>query len=299
MRICYLARHGQYRKSLDDEGAITYALQQLGHQVTVVPEKAVRIATRKEYDLLLFHHYPAPSDLRDLPGPKVFWYFDLVRWEDPSVSWRNTKRVHWMRQATEVADLGFCTDGDWVAGEDRTGKLVWLPQGFDERKLPPSTTPTPAIPPILFTGTVKGTGQGREDWNRWMMERYPDRYIQVSGVYGPVLKNLVAGVKVLVAPDAPVTDRYWSNRVYNNVGMGGFLLHPWSKGLSWQYTPTTELMYYNDREHLRYLIDWYLEDEAGRERVVRAGLEKTRTCHLYRHRLSTMFSVLRQRGIVK
>jgi hypothetical protein len=198
-------------------------------------------------------------------------------------------------------DLGFCTDGDWVekvnAGSNPAyaGKLVWLPQGADARTLGPGD-PT-RFPPVdlLFTGTGAG-GQGRSSWVAEMKGRYGDRFLHVPrGLHGRELADRTACAKVVLAPDHPVTDRYWSNRVYNVLGFGGFLLHPFAKGLHEQYAGPLGFASYQDRPMMHQLVDFFLVRPEARQRVAANGLERTRREHTYVHRVETLVRTVKER----
>ena len=71
-------------------------------------------------DFLLFHHFSDFEQLQRFPHPKAFWLFDLVSCPDATLHARNRAREDWLRRATEVATVGFLTDGDAV---NRAGRL--------------------------------------------------------------------------------------------------------------------------------------------------------------------------------
>lgn len=297
MRITYVAKHGN-PFSNDDEGAIAYALSALGHEVTCIHERRSVTTLEQAADLVLFHKLedvPLLVELGKRNTPRVFWYFDLVNWPDPSLEPRNLGRRQWMTRTLRHADLGFCTDGDWV-NQDMTGKLVWLTQGADERLMPLRQTKPPRVRiPILFTGIGTKAGAGREAFVRDVMAKYGIMFKHVSrGVYGGKLKTITEAADVVLAPDCPVTDNYWSNRVYNALGFGAFLLHPYCSRLETQY-PVDELQYYTDRESLFSLIDHYLRNEEDRTRRAIACYHRTAREHTYRHRCQTLLQTVKER----
>lgn len=299
MRICYIAKHGSGGN--DDEGSVNYALVAMGHDVVCVhedPRKRLVPLDKaaKAANLILFHHWPDCLQLRQFSIPKIFWCFDLIEWDqDPVLYIRSDRRRAWMRQAMLTADLGFCTDGDWVAKYH--GKLHWLPQGADERVVG-FGTPRLDIP-ILFTGISRGGGAQRESFVAEMMDRYGKDFVVVEkGCHGRAMADLVASARIVVAPDSPITSRYWSNRVYNVLGFGGFLLHPLAKGLRDLATgqfPGCGPMFYHDREHLHHLISIARNDPAMRQCVASAAHEEVKEKHLYRHRVAEMLAVAAER----
>lgn len=296
MRIIYVANHdaGQY----DDEGAITHALAVLGHHVQRLREVKGRRASRLRGDVLLFHKWHDVSMLRWFEGQafRVFWYFDLVDFHDKSMSQRSLSRMHWMDDIVPHVDLGFCTDGDWVA-QDKSGKLFWLPQGADQRSMARELWRGATQDRVLFVGTPRG-GAARERFVRWMKERYGSRFVHVErGLHGLALREMVQKSRVVVAPDGPVTDRYWSNRLYVMLGHGGFLLHPHSQGAVQQYVPGQELIFYHDREGLDRHVAYYSNPANAENRLalVEAGLRATRERHTYLHRCRWMMEKITER----
>lgn len=291
MKIIYVGKHNNPRSN-DDEGGITCALLELGHEVHRVQENKLSNGIGSGGDILLFNHYQSPQEFAQFNIPKVFWCFDRIEWDDPSLTSRNLTRTAWLERATSVADIGFCTDGDAVA-KDRTGKLHWLTQGFN--------THLPTVPPlpesersgILFTGG--GREYGRNSFVGEMGERYPTFKHVSKGAYQAVLSQLIGTSAIVVAPDSPITHQYWSNRVYVTLGMGGFLLHPYCQELTKHYRPGFELQYYHSRRELHELIEFYSKDIDNRETMRCAGQYKTLQAHTYKHRCESLITAVKEK----
>ena len=301
MKILYVANHSG--KQNDDEGAIAFALAKLGHELVRVPETiecadAMRRKCRT-CDFLLFHNWSNIDLMRQLEIPKVFWYFDLVSQTldgCPKAFEVSKWRRKLLRMITRYVDIGFCTDGDLV-DEDTTDKLVKLTQGADERVCGYGEPRRSA--PILFAGSTIWVKE-RQRQIAGLQHRYGDKFRIVGGedaVYGRDYANLLASAKVTIALDQPVTDSYCSNRVYVTLGFGGFLIHPWSKGLAEDYAPH-ELLMYRNREDLMSKIDYYLQHETSRYCFSKAGYERTMKSHLYRHRCEVLLRTIKERGIL-
>lgn len=287
--IAYLAKHQSGGN--DDEGSIAFALEQLGHRVERLREYKAIHAHKMPGDFMLVHHCSDFHSLRRVTIPKVFWCFDLIDAKDRLVGVRSHSRTTWVREATEVCDLGFLTDGDWV-DQDKTGKLHWLPQGADERRLDMQVTSEPGAE-LLFLGIAKN-GTKRLSFVQVMRERYGDRFQHVErGVYGESFVQVVRNAAINVAPDGPVSDRYFSNRCVNVLGAGGFLLHPYSRAIADMYPEG--VVFYRSREELHQLIAEYLERPEERRRIAAAGLEQTKAKHLYRHRCVELLRVVKER----
>jgi len=303
MIVLYVAKHNSGGN--DDEGAIAHSLGELGHEVIKIHETKASpgwLAKLPCADLLLFHKWYNPAALKRLEGRlvRVFWYFDLVDFPDPTLHKRCDGRMRWMRDVTPHVELGFCTDGDWVA-RDETHKLTQLSQGADSRITGFSTgeTSSETAGEVLFTGVSNG-GQVRSSFVEEMKAKYGSRFHHVwSGVYREKLADLIAGSRITVAPDGPVTNKYWSNRVYNALGFGAFLLHPWCEGLAEQYKGGREIVYYRNRNHLYSLMEFFLQDDSAsyRQDIAKAGLERTLREHTYSHRCRKLMEAVEQLSI--
>lgn len=306
MNIVYVARHGQ-ANSNDDEGAITHALRQLGHRVDCVDENArwssddrIRLTEswNREYHLLLFHKWDNAEMLSRVMIPKVFWWFDLVNWPaDPSLGSRSRARVQWMERVIPLVNLGFLSDGDWVAHND---KLVTLRQGADERVAGRGDAKSNGWESdpvdVLFCGIARGGGRERESFVEEMKQEYGQRFRHIpAGWHGRRLADLIAHAKVVVAPDSPVTDRYWSNRVYLMMGFGAFLIHPLCEDLCRDYRHNEEIVYYSSRGNLHSHIRYALANPEFRARVSEAGLQRTLAQHTYRHRCEVLINTIKER----
>jgi hypothetical protein len=297
-KILYIANHG--RQDNDDEGSIAHALESLGHTVVCVSEhdgECARTAHNQGIDFVLFHKWSDVETLAVTKVPKVFWYFDLVRYDsDPTLFTRCSGRIRWMGSVVPHIDLGFCTDGDWTA-DDKANKLVLLRQGTDIR-IAGRRGSSYHTHPILFTGISKGGGIERVDFAEEMNHVYNENFHHFqNGLYREALADEVARAKIVVAPDSPVTDRYWSNRVYVMLGFGAFLLHPYCAELAKEYSDGKEIVFYHSRGDLHSKIEHYIDDKHRKERdnIARRGLEKTLVQHTYTKRCESMLSTIRGR----
>lgn len=283
MRVIYIAKHGSGGN--DDEEAIAFALTKLGHEVVPIQEAQFIDGSKLVGDLALFHHPHNLAAVASVCIPKVFWCFDLVAW-DASV--RHQNRMTWARQMLAVADLGFFTDGDWVT-QDATSKAIWLTQGADERETAQWSIPANTETDVLFVG---GVGYGRDEFVTEMRIKYGRQFKHISkGCYGSALEYEIRSAKIVLAPDTPVSARYWSNRVYNVLRLGGFLLHPYCAGLRRQYP---NLFTYRNRDGLHGLIRDFLHSDRGWSYSL-AWQAHTLENHTYRHRCVELLRTVKER----
>lgn len=292
MRILYVAKHN--KGCNDNEGAIKYALEQLGHEVDAVHERSLNTLPPTGYDLLLFQNWKNPPDLRAGDYPKVFWYMDRIDYEDDDTltAWTEI-RIEWMKEVMPHITMGVCTDGDWVA-RDRTGKLIHLMQGADERFACCPCEPGEEIP-LLFTGSIYGRGEGRASFVQEMKDTYRGNFIHEKKVFGQRLINKIHNTKIVLAPDGPVTDRYTSNRAVITCSFGGFLMHPKCDVVENMYEDGREAVFYHSRKDLHEKIAHYLHHPQERYRIQCAGYAKTLNYHTYRHRLEIILNELSKR----
>lgn len=295
MHILYVGKHGATDNQ--DEDAITFALTKLGHNVKAVSQsEAVTFIPHAikhfSFDFLLFNNgwVQAPIMARRYGSriPFVLWNFDMVSSSDKEWLSKSKLRREWMNSLIRFITVGFCTDGDWVA-RDTSGKLFHLMQGADERFVGYGN-PTKQMPDILFVGGST-LGAKRKKCLSFLKSTYGDSFGMIGDgptrVHGRELADTLASTKITVAPDGPVTDLYWSNRVYLLLGLGGFLIHPYCQKLLDHYSPN-ELTYYNNHDELRILIDYYLSNPELREMKRKAGHAKTLESNLYRHRCEVL-----------
>jgi hypothetical protein len=141
---------------------------------------------------------------------------------------------------------------------------------------------------------------------RWLRSTYRGRagiYPQGPAVRGQDLNDLYASVPVFVGDSACLGfthERYWSDRVYETLGRGGFLIHPRIVGLDDEFVDGEHLRLYTfgDFRELRHLIDHYVRHpDEGRE-IAAAGQRFVRDNCTYEHRCAEMLGRLVERGIL-
>lgn len=150
----------------------------------------------------------------------------------------------------------------------------------------------------------------------WLSETYGDRFRRYAGdvqpwgtVRGSALNDLYASAKVIVGdtlclgynhPD------YFSDRLFETTGRGGFLIFPQIKGLEECFAYKDFLTINKDRTQeiatyqydnfagLRDTIEFYLRNEDKREKVRLAGHQRTKQDHTYHNRANEIFNILKQ-----
>lgn len=302
MKIAYVAQHGQFDN--EDEIAITHALRELGHEVLLYQLFQGQLAANVKVDFCLYHkweNYPAMKMVAET-NPLVGWFFDKVDGTgDPLMHERSLLRMNWVYEVTKLSRLLFFTDGDWVHFHQDSGKLRWLMQGADERKVGFGNAEECRVdvPEILFMGMVNhGSERARHIEHlqkRWGSRFGVDGNRARSRRHGRELANIMAKAKIIIAPSGPNTHRYWSNRVFQCKGFGAFLLHPYCSELNRFYSPV-EVPQYSSWEECDAMIETYL-NPAYANRVKESkelGYERTLKQNLYRHRCEQLIEEVRK-----
>lgn len=123
-----------------------------------------------------------------------------------------------------------------------------------------------------------------------LMTTYPRRFRPYNGGFrGQALANLYATARVVIGDSclAGSANNYWSDRIPETIGRGGFLIHPHVDGLDDHFTPGEHLVTYQlgDFDQLNSLIDYYLAQPIRRRRIALAGQAHVRAHHTYEHRM--------------
>lgn len=119
-----------------------------------------------------------------------------------------------------------------------------------------------------------------------------------GGVRGQALADLYASAKIVMGDSclAGKVSRYFSDRIPETLGRGGFLIHPHVEGIEEHYQDGKHLRLYEagDFFQLRSLIRHYLDPANDEERrsIALAGREHVLAQHTYRHRLEELLDVV-------
>lgn len=136
----------------------------------------------------------------------------------------------------------------------------------------------------------------------WLKETYGDSFVHVGGdgeiptTRGAALNQLYADTKVVVGDslvrgfDYP---GYWSDRIYETLGRGGFLLMPKIQGLEKEFSSEELATFrFGDFDDLKSKIDFYLHNERYRFAMRQRGFNKVKNNYTYKHRWATILQEL-------
>jgi hypothetical protein len=149
---------------------------------------------------------------------------------------------------------------------------------------------------VIFVGSrgYHHEWQYRPQLIDWLKTTYKDQFTHVGGdgtgtVRGLGLNHVYANSKVVVGDSLCLNfdyPDYWSDRVYETLGRGGFLIHPYVKGMEQEFQDGKHLVFYEfgNFDQLKASIDYYLETPHERERIRQAGHELVKNNYTYKHR---------------
>lgn len=143
----------------------------------------------------------------------------------------------------------------------------------------------------------------RKELRGKLTEWYGDRFRNFPGRGKPAIRNdelnrLYASVKVCVGDSLCPGfkhKRYWSDRLPETIGRGGFILHPRIEGIAEEYGDRVELFDFNDWDGLRAKIDYYLANESERIEKRNAAHEYVKANCTYTNRLQATLQHLGER----
>lgn len=293
-----------HAKSLEYLGHDVIRLQEPRTPVDVIRDEAVRS------DMFVWvhtHGFDTPGirdairDIKAAGVPVVAYHLDLYL---GLKRWRNYESDPYMREI----DHWFTVDrlmAEWLNDNtDVTGH--YLPAGVFGEECYLAPADHPAGNDVIFVGS-KGYHPEwpyRPQLIQWLRDTYGSRFTHVGGdgdtgtIRGHDLNRVYASSKVVVGDTLCIGftyPDYWSDRVYETLGRGGMLIHPHIAGMDRTFTGGEHLAYYpyGDFDKLRWLIDYYLDNDAEREQVRLAGHNKVKASETYAHRwehiLKTVF----------
>ena len=307
--VAYL---GNYRYPFTTETHIANTLERLGHEVIRIQESPewnadvlMNSLNQKVLDFLLWTRTP---DLESSSMGDVLEY--CKRRKITTVSYHLDLYVGLKRDGGMDTspfwrtDYVFTPDGDPYSAEVFKEKGInhhWLKPGVDKSEC--YIADEPITRDVIFVGS-KGY---HPEWPyrpkliEWLQSTYGSRFEHwgsdgLGVVRNDALNRLFASTRVVVGDSLclPGHTNYWSDRVYETLGRGGFLIMPSIPGLEQELKDGEDLISYEygDFPELKYLIDYYLQADPERERIRQHGHEKVKKHYTYDERLKEMFDVL-------
>lgn len=194
----------------------------------------------------------------------------------------------------------FCTDSLMVdyLNKETNIEANYLPAGVYDKECYMATPDRNKYPhDVIFVGSrgYHHEWQYRPLLIQWLEDTYGKRFGHYGGdglgvVRGHDLNVLYASSKVVIGDTLCINydyPYYFSDRLFETTGRGGFLIFPYIKGIDDNFELGEEIQTYpfNDFSTLETKIDFYLADDKARESIRLAGFERTKKDHTYKNRL--------------
>lgn len=322
---------GNFNQPFCSEVHWAKSLEKLGHEVTKKQENTIKRGVLKDevlgHDLFLwvrtwdgFVTHKDLEDIRSLGIPSVNVHLDLF--------------IGISREATLDTDPRWRTDYVFTADGDPKSQEIfeahginhhWLRAGvFDEgcEMFEPNNDPE-LQGDIVFVGSGKEYGHPEWPYRKQLIEflekTYPNQYRKYGYPQKLVreadLNQLYANAKIVIGDSLNIGfnhPNYWSDRVYETIGRGGFIIHPHIEGIGndfvtydfkvddggfWDKAPApVELVtyQYGDFAMLKQRIDYFLKEDKYREEIRKNGFERVKRDHTYLNRMKEMLDIVQR-----
>lgn len=296
---------GNFRVDYTSETHHANTLESLGHKVIRLQESEAKSEEILKYsidsDLLVWvhtHGWRTPGrfemdrvlkTLKDYGIPTMTYHLDL---------WFGLQRQKDLNTHPVYKHIGhfFTVDkkmSDWF--NSKTNVVGhYVPAGvYDKECYLKEYTKTHDV---VFVGSKRyhPEWEYRSQLIDWLDAKYGKRFEHYgsggkTSIRGSALNKLYATSKVVVGDTLCINFNYpdyWSDRVYETMGRGGFIIHPYVKGMEREFQDKKHLVFYEygNFKQLKELIDYYLEHDEEREAIRKAGHELVKTKYTYKNR---------------
>lgn len=290
MKILYI---GNFSESWMTEEYIAKSFEALGHYVKRIDERSIdiqeAIEESKNYDFLLYARLRVGDNqkylLEHIKIPKICWFFDIYP-ETPR------ERRLW-QPWVQMADYFFTTDGGHQDFYNKMGRShECIRQGICHEEAVEGKFNKNMEAKIFFAGAQNHWFSPRQKFVDFLQRTYGNDFRWPRKTTRQMeLNDSIASAKVVVGHNI-YFPYYWSNRIYEMVGRGGFLITPYIDGLEEEFEDGKHIICYKDMDFtdLKSKIDYYLEHDDERETIRKAGFEHCKNNYTYKHRCQELLS---------
>jgi len=154
---------------------------------------------------------------------------------------------------------------------------------------------------ILFIGSMyQIADQFRPALVSFLQSEFNDRFLWLGQTEHQVreerLSTIISKTKIVMG-ESFYYPGYWSNRVYETIGRGGFILHPYVPGLEEEFEEGKECVFFDrwNFSDLQNKINYYLDpaNEWERKSIVRNGMERVKKDHTLLNRCKQIMEILK------
>lgn len=150
---------------------------------------------------------------------------------------------------------------------------------------------------VVFIGGVNPEYRYRLYLVKELRQKYGDQFkwigrLDSDEIRGHELNKLYASSKVIIG-ESVYSPHYWSNRIYETIGRGGFIIHPVVEGLKDEFEPYKHFIpYSHDFVALHEIIAYYLKHKAERDKIRLAGFEHCKQNFTLQSRCKTLLQLI-------
>ena len=300
------------------ETAWAASLELLGHEVIRNHEQtddwSSTLAQAEGCDLFLWtstwgHHH----EWR--PRERSFVALGLLRAQMPTAAlhldrwWGLSNREHQIHDSSMFrCHFVFTPDGDHDDDWRAAGiNHHWLLAGVYGPECIPGSPRAEWAADVAFVGNRDYGHREHAAYRAAMLdalcERFGDRTAfwprpGEPGPFGLDYNDLLASTKIVVGDSWQGANRYWSNRVFEVVGRGGFCVHPAVPGLVDMLPEGMGVAYFppGDWDAMCDLIHWWVDHDTHRAAAVERGQAYVVANHTYTNRMQAMLDVMAAEG---
>jgi len=309
-----IAYIGNFRPAHSTENDVREALEQLGHQVIQVQEDSphsLETLPKLNCDFVLWTRtwsmpqiYEAVSQTKSAGRAVVGFHLDR---------WWGLAREHQVRDEPffRLCDLMVTADGGSHAKWQDVGiNHLWMPPAVSNRAKRGNVQ-------IQFQRPIGFVGSWRSYHPEWQYRRRLVEFLHETygrkfkpwpranqQIRGRDLEDLYASVDVVVGDSCLAGDvsHYWSDRIPETLGRGGFLIHPEVEGMAEEgFVNGETLITYTAKENtfdeLKSTIDEWLR-RSDRAMVAEKGMRLVHQKHTYLNRMTSLIRHCEESGFL-
>lgn len=307
MKVLYV---GNFSQTWHTESHVAKDLEALGHSVQRITWMKSRAGYDDDVDVVIVQGGGLPDTdaartwIRSWHVPTITYHLDV---------YAGLPRANVVgRDAWWYCDTVCTADGSpAMAALCRSYRIAhhWLPGACVSSECTPGNVRPGYAHDVVFVGG----GQGYPHLNVWpwrrelvngLQQRYGNRlglypFPSRGRIHGADLNDLYASCRVVVGDSLwlPGMENYWSDRYYETVGRGGFLVAPDVPGIRDHFTDGKHLALYEHQnlDHVFALVERYLDDCGARDQIRGDGQAHVRANHTYQQRGAQLLEIAMNR----
>jgi len=300
MKILYFGNFKNETPTIDQD--ILYSLKKQATVVKIdlrefIEDKDIKKIINKanECDMFLFHAF--------IPEQNEFYMQLMLERITTMLEAMTCKKVLWFHEKVmgnkmkiittllPSVDKLFLADGTWVRRFENEKIHVLHPAA--KENMPKGTFKKELQCDIAMIGTLYGD---RMKQFEFLKSKFGDGFKLFDDKFGKDFADVCKSAKVVLAPQYPFDDFYWSDRIYNVAAAGGVCIHPRAYGITEEGFKDGEhyIDYYTEQD-LFVTLSMILEKESDK---VRKGISQQAKAfvkaHTYGHRVEEILNIIKK-----